>query len=423
MTEVGLGAKRAYLLICLLAAAAWACDDVHENVVVSEPDMGELRPSGEPAPPERPEQRPDPGGAADAPDEGVADPEEAEDAGPVADAWSWEESPEDPEDPADAFLEPDPPIDRPIERPEDRPEAVPHEPLLPDPNPLRIPGCGRFGPADEVEVDPGVLATYVHGSPGASFGEPALSGCTPGTLTTADAVGFWQRLGFTYEEDRVVVITWAMGTPDGGTAARGEQHYDATGRLTEVAYGCTWGPGREVHRLQYDRRGRLASEAQSRSRDCHEPGPAIERFTEWRYPNGAALPNERVVRSRAEDGGDAPLVLGVHLEYLRDAQDRLVERRERTAEGHVIRSETFDYDADERIVRRVVVDRDNADEPWVIEYTYDDFGRVQTRNDALSGLLVLTYDRDGALAAVEARNPDALTAMGHPERSRFEADR
>lgn len=331
-----------------------------------------------------------------------------------------------PEPDADPVPEPDGPPEPDPEPPEPdpeppEPEPEPEDPVrLPDIAPLFLPGCGTFGPGEALRAGPAVLATYLHGTPGVFFGEPALAGCRVEVLSTGAPRHFHQEVRFTYVGDRVVDWNWIIGTPDGGFDRDAFVEYDGSGRVGIVQAGCPYGVGLAVRVHAYDRQGRLIELARRMDPDCYDRGePAVDETVFYRYANDVdPLPVARITQTVALDG------IGETREdyvYGYDDRERLVwqttERRgARVGEGVEL---TYNRAGQVESVRILPTPGVERAAERTIGYRYDEGGRLVERVDG-DDVLRITYRGDAGIAEVEYTNPRGIRRLGHPESSVFQ---
>lgn len=301
--------------------------------------------------------------------------------------------------------------------PDDEPEDAGSETGEVDPTGLRPPACGMFGPAEAVAFGPTLVATWLHGSPGVLFDEPALAGCSPARLWGGDPQRLWQEMTFGYRWGRVIDWRWRIHTLDGaGFLIPGEATYDGMGHIATATYGCVGALTPETHSFSYGPRGRLVRVAVDRPAGCQPMAAADSHSVRYRYDDDFDpwLPVARSVT--LADGRMAE----VELAYTRDDEGRVIEIREWPAPGEVGEVRRFTYDDAGRVTAVTVRPSGlAADREQTTEYTYDERGRLLTRTSA-EGQLEVGYDADGDIEFVNATNRPVVRNLRFPERSRLE---
>lgn len=300
--------------------------------------------------------------------------------------------------------------------PEDRePDDTDPDTVELDPTAPELPRCGAFGPAEAVAAGPTLTASWLHGSPGVLFDEPALAGCRPARLWGGDPQRLWQEMTFEYIWGRVRHWAWRIHTLDGaGFDLHGEARYDGLGRVATATYDCVGAAAPEVYTFIYGPRERLLHVDVQRPAGCESMAAAIHEVR-YRYGDDPKLP---VARSVTLPGGR---MAEIALAYERDAEGRVIAIREWTAAGDEGDRRTFEYDDAGRIVREVrsTVDDIGQRVDAEVEYTYDDEGRLVRRRMA-EHLLEIGYDAAGDIEFVHATNPGLVQRLRFPDRSRLD---
>lgn len=418
------GTPNRLTLFAILGAALCAagCDDAHE-VIDSRGgiDEGLIDPDDDPDNP-RPGTDMGPDWGAD------ADPEGGMDAGGSDDDdWSdGQEIDEDADPPLatgdmgpghadddyavpDGFLAGD--LGLP---PDDEPDGPGDETGELDPTALWPPLCGMFGPADAVAFGPTLAATWLHGSPGVLFDEPAFAGCSPTRLWGGDPQRLWQEMTFDYRWDRVVGWRWRIHTLDGaGFHIAGTETFDGIGRIARATYDCVGALEPETHTFFYGPQDRLLQVVVDRPEGCEPMAAAENRSVRYRYGEDPWLPVARSVT--LADGRMAE----VELAYARDEAGRVIEIREWPAPDEVGEVRRFTYDDAGRITEVAVRPSGLVGREQVTRYTYDDLGRLVTR-ESNEAMLEVGYDAAGDIEFVNATNRPVVRNLRFPERSRLE---
>jgi len=415
------------MVAVLLLGGAAGCDDGHRGLIDSTEtaDMGPLDP-GDPEP-----QGPSDKGADwqvdaadDAPDAGSwrpGDPDDGAeifedaavpDASPVIDA-----SPED--EIGDYRLPDDPVIDGDSGAGGtgvyDREPAPPEQGEI-DPTALRMPRCGTFGPAEQLDAGPSRTTTYLHAGPGVLFGEPALSGCQPSRLRNQNDGRLLQEMFFEYRWQRVVGWLWRIYTLDGqGYRLPGRVVYGGAGRVIWASYACVGSIEPEVYTFRY-RDDQLLEVDLHRPEDCQSMAAGIGQSVQYRYGDHRRWPEARLVEL-ADGHMDE-----VQFEYELDPglrEQRVVAIREYGPLEDLLLERRFVYDADGRVIEetRRPFDGGRVDR---IRYTYDAEGRLVERTST-DDALQIGYDAAGDIEFVHATNPSyVVRELRFPERSLLE---